>query len=126
MIHKSQNCVTRSQDPGWLLATNGMGQRSFARCNVSDGEDIDACVDESRHSLQPHHSRMSQRILLSVCTQFGWETVSLDIGTAFLQGKPLEQADKVGSEVRSDRTRDSGSMKVGTMRWSFMRSLGTS
>ena len=65
-------------------------------------------------TYSPTGSRLSQRLLLSTSVIYGWEVVSMDIGTAFLQGRPLEEADRVGGQSRA------GSMRPPQDCWDYL------
>ena len=51
-------------------------------------------------TFSPTAGRQGQRMLLSTSVIYSWAVVSMDIGTAFLQGDPLEKADKVRGVTR--------------------------
>ena len=65
-------------------------------------------------TYSPTASRMGQRVLLSIATLEGWDVVSLDIGTAFLQGSKLGEAETTTGQQRS------GAMRPPADAWKYL------
>ena len=84
-----------SEERGWLVKSRLCG------CGFLDTQRFDV----QRHSSTA--SRLSQRIILSIGQQMGFEFRSLDVSNTFLQGMRFDEleasAKKLGIEIRTKR-----------------------
>ena len=100
IIHED-DALTRPMTARWVVQWKEMPDGTYViKCRLV----VRGFQDPQGYGMEtysPTGSRLSQRLLLSTCVLYHWEVVSMDIGTAFLQGQPLEEADPVSGKTRA-------------------------
>ena len=79
-------------DPRWVLTNNVVlgekGLKAKARLCVKGFQDPD--IDDTC-TMSPTGGKLTWRLCISLCVQNNWAPNTIDVKTAFLQGKPLDR-----------------------------------
>ena len=70
----------------WVLTIKPNGRKKARLCARGFQEDQSKLIVDS-----PTCARETLRLCLTLCSFYGWQPSSIDVKTAFLQGKPLER-----------------------------------
>lgn len=99
-INRNNQCGSKPVDARWVVPWNLMHGNTWtikARLVVKGYQDPQGRFLETS---SPKANRTSQRVLVSVSVRYKWHLVSLDIGTAFLQGAEFSAASTTENRER--------------------------